>query len=60
MPKEERAQKMRKAIEFANTDGNLDRAIDKVIAKLESGELSVSDLPLMPIKLTPNEPLEEV
>lgn len=54
--KKEFDETMRKAIEWGK-DGRFEAAIARVIAKLESGELSIHDLPPLP---TPPASVEEI
>lgn len=49
MNDKERDERMKKLFEWAK-DGRLEAAVDNVIAKLDSGELSIHDLPPMPVK----------
>jgi hypothetical protein len=40
---------MRKLIDWAMDGDNLDAAVDRILKKIESGELSIHDLPTIPL-----------
>lgn len=40
---------MRKLIDWAMDGDNLDASFDRVLAKIESGELTIHDLPPIPL-----------
>lgn len=48
---------MRKLIDWAMDGDNLDASFDRVLAKIESGELTIYDLPPIPLSfLTASHP----
>lgn len=52
-PKPQQTFSLRRFVDWAAEGDNLDRAFDKIEAKLESGELTVDDLPNFGLLMRP-------